>query len=276
MSDSSYSASSSPSRANEMEAFATLSIRFSSHVILPSSRTSAGFGSIDFGSMPRGRSRWRFNFLPASVKLWTLRVTVCRFAFLSYAMSSSTQTTPMIFVIVASRTGTFLFTIFADLSAIRGRMSWTISNFSFVFARWAFFVRCVLRRRPASFSARSSSVMISSAVATASFDSDVYGTFVEQRCTRTIAGPNGRPCPPRVRVEAGGIAEFLRDAGRHPHELLLEERGELVGLRLLHHGHERAKLDSMRMRRDFLCLRREILRDPLEDDFFALRRPICN
>src|SRR5881397_3976750 len=119
MSDSSYSASSSPSRTNEMEAFATLSIRFSSHVILPSSRTSAGFGSIDFGWMPRGRSRWRFNFLPAAVKLWTLRVTVCRFAFLSYAMSSSTQTTPMIFVIVASRTGTFLFTIFADLSAIR-------------------------------------------------------------------------------------------------------------------------------------------------------------
>src|SRR5207249_6448067 len=70
-------------------------------------------------------------------------------------------------------------------------------EFPFVLARWAFFVRCVLRRRPASFSARSSSVIISSAVATASFDSDVYGTFVEQRWTRTISGPNGKPCPPR-------------------------------------------------------------------------------
>jgi len=54
----------------------------------------------------------------------------------------------MILVIVASRAGTFLFTIFADLSAILGRMSWTISNFSFVFARWVFFVRWVFSRRP--------------------------------------------------------------------------------------------------------------------------------
>src|SRR5437867_357713 len=63
-----------------------------------------------------------------------------------------------------------------------------------------------------------------------------------------------------VWVEAGGIADFLRDAGRHPHELLFEERSQLVGFRLLHHGHERAELDSMRMRRNFLRLRREILR----------------
>src|SRR2546426_3818913 len=78
-------------------------------------------------------------------------------------MSSSTQTTPMIFVIVASRTGTFLFTIFADLSAIRGRMSWTISNFSFVLARWAFFVRCVLRDRKST-RLNSSHLVISYAV----------------------------------------------------------------------------------------------------------------
>src|SRR2546425_138080 len=194
---------------DRVEAFATLSIRFSSQVILPSSRTSAGFGSTDFGSMPRGRSKWRFNFLPAAVKLWTLSVTVCRFTFLSYSICSSTQTTPIIFVIVASRTGTFLFTIFADLSAIRGRMSWTISNFSFVLARWAFFVRCVLRRRPASFSARSSSVMISSTVATASFDSDVSGTFVAQRWTRTFLRPRLMSRSPiGLRQSVGGDINF--------------------------------------------------------------------
>src|SRR5207244_5951282 len=48
-----------------------------------------------------------------------LIVTECRFSFLSYAICSSIQTTPMIFVIVASRVGIFLFTIFADFSAIR-------------------------------------------------------------------------------------------------------------------------------------------------------------
>src|SRR3989441_1280367 len=79
-----------------------------------------------------------------------------------------------------------------------------------------------------------------------------------------------------VWVEARGIADFLRDAGRDPHELLLEERGQLVGFRLLHHGHERAELDAMRVRRNFLRLRREILRGPLEDDFFAFGRPIRN
>src|SRR2546426_8615728 len=115
MSDSSYSASSSPSRTNEMEAFATLSIRFSSHVILPSSRTSAGFGSMDFGWMPRGRSRWRFNFLPAAGELWTFGGDVWRFAFFSYAVSSSAQDTPLVLLIVAAGNGSFLFTVFAGL-----------------------------------------------------------------------------------------------------------------------------------------------------------------
>src|SRR3989441_10036454 len=95
----------------------------------------------------------------------------------------------MILVIVASRAGTFLFTIFADLSAILGRMSWTISNFSFVFARWVFFVRWVLSRRPHSFKARSSSVVMSSVAATASFASEANGFFVEQRCARMMGGP---------------------------------------------------------------------------------------
>src|SRR5437879_11997052 len=97
----------------------------------------------------------------------------------------------MIFVIVASRTGTFLSTIFADFSAILGKISWTISNFSFVFARWVFFVRWVLSRRPHSFKARSSSVVISSIGATASFASEAHGIFVEQRWTRMMAGPQG-------------------------------------------------------------------------------------
>src|SRR2546422_11703700 len=79
-----------------------------------------------------------------------------------------------------------------------------------------------------------------------------------------------------VGVQPRGIADFLRDAGGHPHELLLQERGQLVGFRLLHHGHERAELDSMRMRRDFFGLRRQILRGPLEDDLFAFGRPIRN
>src|SRR5439155_572570 len=58
-----------------MEAFVTLSIRLSSQVILPSSRASAGFGSMDFASIPRGRSKCRFSFFPAEVKLWMLIVT---------------------------------------------------------------------------------------------------------------------------------------------------------------------------------------------------------
>src|SRR5437867_3643077 len=36
-----------------------------------------------------------------------------------------------------------------------------------------------------------------------------------------------------VWVEAGGIADFLRNAGRHPHELLFQKGRELVGLCLL-------------------------------------------
>src|SRR5947208_16754870 len=97
----------------------------------------------------------------------------------------------MILVIVASRTGTFLFTIFADLSAILGRMSWTISNFSFVFARWVFFVRWVFSRRPYSFKARSCSVVMSSIGATDSFVSEGNEIFVEQSWTSMMTGLKG-------------------------------------------------------------------------------------
>ena len=33
-------------------------------MIFPSSRTSAGFGSMFFASIPRGRSKWRFSYAP--------------------------------------------------------------------------------------------------------------------------------------------------------------------------------------------------------------------
>src|SRR2546428_12331186 len=136
-------------------------------------------------------------FLPRVREVGSVVGAAWRPPFLSVWIVFIDQTAPINFGIGVVGEGTFLFTIFADFSAIRGRISWTISNFSFVFSRWAFFVRCVLRRRPHSFSARSSPVMVSSTVATASLASDVNGTLVEQTWTRTIAGPNGRPEPPR-------------------------------------------------------------------------------
>ncbi len=76
---------------------------------------------------------------------------------------------------------------------------------------------------------------------------------------------------PQFRVQARGLADFLGDPRGDADELLLEERGEFVGLRLLHHLHEGPELDAVGVRRDRLRLWREFLRGPLEDQRLPVR-----
>ncbi len=77
-----------------------------------------------------------------------------------------------------------------------GRISWTISNLAWVFFFLSILFRWLLRFLAHSLSASPISLCSSGKEATASFPSEVNGTFVDATWTRMIAGPNGMPFPP--------------------------------------------------------------------------------
>ncbi len=74
-----------------------------------------------------------------------------------------------------------------------------ISSFSLRSDRALFFDRYRRSFRPTSLSPSSTSATISGTSATASFDSEVKGMFVEAMWTRIAAGPVGTPPPGWVR-----------------------------------------------------------------------------
>ena len=77
-----------------------------------------------------------------------------------------------------------------------GRISWTISNFAWVFFFLSSLLRWLLRFLAQSLSARPISLCSSEKDAIASLPSEVNGTLVDATWTRMIAGPKGMPLPP--------------------------------------------------------------------------------
>ena len=111
--------------------------------------------------------------------MYTSIVTLC--LFFENSTLSSIQMTSIIFVMVLSRFGISRWIMPALFVAISGSIFWTISNFSCVFALFFLLLRCVLSFLPQAISPRLISSVIRAMLATASFASDVKGTFVEAR-----------------------------------------------------------------------------------------------
>ena len=85
----------------------------------------------------------------------------------------------MILVIVPRRSGTGLSRMLAVFSAIRGMISWTISNLARVLLFRSFLLRCVLRFRPQALRASWISSWMFGMDDMASLASDVKGILVD-------------------------------------------------------------------------------------------------